>query len=218
MQYEMQLWLIVPVFLVMAWQFCNLRFSVREFVERRALFFDSQLLKYEWRNSSSKDLDPLLGLHMIIVALKSGVAIPRALFSVGSVLPGGHGLWLCDVSKALMLGDTWREAWSPAYVNGSFVKKSACNKNVSDFAHEETDSSTILASWLKSALRESWCAGSSPVPVLEALSKHYEQTMANVAKQETSKLSVRLLLPVGLCFLPSFICLGILPTVASFMH
>ncbi|MDZ7552421.1 hypothetical protein CG391_003550 [Gardnerella piotii] len=42
--------------------------------------------------------------------------------------------------------------------------------------------------------------------------------MKNVAKKESSKLSVRLLLPVGLCFLPAFIFVGILPTVASFMH
>ena len=42
--------------------------------------------------------------------------------------------------------------------------------------------------------------------------------MANIARQESSKLSVRLLLPVGLCFLPSFICIGILPTVMSLMR
>ena len=56
------------------------------------------------------------------------------------------------------------------------------------------------------------------MPVLIALSQHYEQTMANVARKETSRLSVRLLLPVGLCFLPAFICIGIVPTVASMMR
>ena len=216
MEYEKHLWLIVPVFMTMVWQLCNLRLCANELGERKSLLCDSKMLKYEWRNSCVLDVDPLLGLHMIIVALQSGVAIPRALASVGSVLPGGHGLWMCNVAKALLKGDTWHEAWSPIYVNFSSVDKKPVN--TSFIGCGTINSSSILSSWLRSGLRESWLSGSSPVPVLVALANHYEKTMANVARQETSKLSVRLLLPVGLCFLPAFICIGILPTVVSLMH
>ena len=215
MQYANQLWIIVPVCVVMVWQCCNLRLGAHA-LEEHNNFPSSSIMKYEWRNSSSLDIDPLLGLHMIIVALRSGVSIPRALDVVGSVLPGGYGIWLCNVSNALLLGDSWHEAWSETYVHNL---KPEQNKKSSKYAkNDEIDSSTILANWLSMALYESWCRGSSPVPVLSALSEHYEQTMANVARQETSRLSVRLLLPVGLCFLPAFMCIGIFPTVASFMH
>lgn len=216
MEYNSRLLLIVPVFVIMAWQFCNISFGSKTLIGYKRLnigYFDT---KYEWRNAYSKDIDPLLGLHMIIVALRSGVAIPRALNVVGAVLPGGHGLWMCDVSRALISGDSWYEAWSPPHVlkNIQSVSKST-NRHKK---LEKIDSSSVLATWLMTSLRESWCNGSSPVPVLLALSKHYEITMENVARQETSRLSVRLLLPVGLCFLPAFICIGILPTVASLMR
>lgn len=216
MEYNSRLLLIVSVFVIMAWQFCNISFGSKTLIGYRRLnigYFDT---KYEWRNAYSKDIDPLLGLHMIIVALRSGVAIPRALNVVGAVLPGGHGLWMCDVSRALISGDSWHEAWSPPHVlkNIQSVSKST-NRHKK---LEKIDSSSVLATWLMTSLRESWCNGSSPVPILLALSKHYEITMENVARQETSRLSVRLLLPVGLCFLPAFICIGILPTVASLMR
>lgn len=216
MEYNSRLLLIVPLFVIMAWQFCNISFGSKTLIGYKRLnigYFDT---KYEWRNAYSKDIDPLLGLHMIIVALRSGVAIPRALNVVGAVLPGGHGLWMCDVSRALISGDSWHEAWSPPHVlkNIQSVSKST-NRHKK---LEKIDSSSVLATWLMTSLRESWCNGSSPVPVLLALSKHYEITMENVARQETSRLSVRLLLPVGLCFLPAFICIGILPTVASLMR
>ncbi|EIK86467.1 type II secretion system F family protein [Gardnerella greenwoodii] len=216
MEYNSRLLLIVPVFVIMAWQFCNISFGSKTLLGYKRLNIGDSDTKYEWRNAYSKDIDPLLGLHMIIVALRSGVAIPRALNVVGAVLPGGHGLWMCEVSRALISGDSWHEAWSPPHVrkNIQAVSKSTSrNKKL-----EKIDSSSVLATWLMTSLRESWCNGSSPVPVLLALSKHYEITMENVARQETSRLSVRLLLPVGLCFLPAFICIGIIPTVASLMR
>ena len=160
---------------------------------------------YDFRQNILSDIDPILGLQMIIVALKSGVAITRALDVVGCSLPESKGIWLSRVSKALISGSTWREAWSEPHVCFSKKDKNAC-------------ASLILSTWLKNSLRESWIYGSSPVPVLNAVLQNYEQSMKNVAKKESSKLSVRLLLPVGLCFLPAFIFVGILPTVASFMH
>lgn len=216
MEYNSRLLLIVPLFVIMAWQFCNISFGSKTLLGYKRLnigYFDT---KYEWRNAYSKDIDPLLGLHMIIVALRSGVAIPRALNVVGAVLPGGHGLWMCDVSRALIYGDSWHEAWSPPHVPKNIQSVSKSTNRHKKL--EKIDSSSVLATWLMTSLRESWCNGSSPVPVLLALSKHYEITMENVARQETSRLSVRLLLPVGLCFLPAFICIGILPTVASLMR
>lgn len=71
---------------------------------------------YDFRCNKVEDIDPILGLQMMIVALKSGVAITRALDAVGSSIPGGKGIWLRNVSKALLSGDTWIEAWSAPYV------------------------------------------------------------------------------------------------------
>lgn len=215
MESTKQLLFIIPLFVVIVWQWVSLKLECDSLDNRMRFNSKIMLVKYEWRNSKVSYVDPLLGLHMIIVSLRSGVAITRALSAVGEVFPCGQGMWLCSVSNALLAGDTWHEAWSSTYTKQDNFEL----ENKSKFTNRKNlDSSEILARWLMTSLKESWCYGSSPVPVLSALAQHYEINMANIARQESSKLSVRLLLPVGLCFLPSFICIGILPIVMSLMR
>ncbi|KXA18098.1 type II secretion system F family protein [Gardnerella vaginalis] len=199
------IWIILVAYIIVLCKLFSKQVAVSSLYNRAckpAIFMQET---YEFRQNTINDIDPILGLQMIIVALKSGVAITRALDAVGCALPASKGIWLKRVSKALISGSTWREAWSAPHVY--FNKK---DKN--------SYSSLVLSAWLKNSLSESWSYGSSPVPVLNAVLQNYEQSMKNIAKKESSRLSVRLLLPVGLCFLPAFIFVGILPTVAAFMH
>lgn len=190
--------------MIFVWQCCNVSEEACALGERSLLPLQRMNLKYERRCSNSEDIDPILGLHMIMVALRSGVSIPRALNTVGDAMPGGRGLWMESVSKALLSGCTWREAWSAPYSV--------------DYSTKSGSNSLMLSHWLSTSLEESWCCGASPVPVLRALTNNYEQSLRNVARQETARLSVRLLLPVGLCFLPAFLCIGILPTIVSMVR
>ena len=199
------IWLILVAYIIILCKLFSKQMASSSLYERAVKPSVFMQNTYDFRQNIISDIDPILGLQMIIVALKSGVAITRALDVVGCSLPASKGIWLSRVSKALISGSTWREAWSEPHV--CFSKK---DKNAY--------TSLILSTWLKNSLRESWIYGSSPVPVLNAVLQNYEQSMKNVAKKQSSKLSVRLLLPVGLCFLPAFIFVGILPTVASFMH
>ena len=197
-------WIILVAYIVTLCKFFTRQMILNPCYERACKPAISMRSNYDFRRNKVEDIDPILGLQMMIVALKSGVAITRALDAVGSSIPGGKGICLRNVSRALLSGDTWMEAWSAPYV--CFDKK---DKNPS--------ASFVLSMWLRQSLRESWSCGSSPVPVLIAILQNYEQSMQNVARTESSRLSVRLLLPVGLCFLPAFIFVGILPTVSAFM-
>ena len=59
---------------------------------------------------------------------------------------------------------------------------------------------------VRDAFAFSWHSGASPVD---------ERAQID---QAAAKLSVRLLLPTGLCFLPAFVAVGIIPSVMSFVQ
>jgi pilus assembly protein TadC len=56
----------------------------------------------------------------------------------------------------------------------------------------------------------------SPVGRLESLSAAIMEEEESAVEITAAKLSVRLLLPTGLCFLPAFILVGVLPSVVAF--
>ena len=45
-------------------------------------------------------------------------------------------------------------------------------------------------------------------------SPHHERSRI---EQSAAKLSIRLLLPTGLCMLPAFVAIGVIPAVMSFL-
>ena len=69
---------------------------------------------------------------------------------------------------------------------------------------------------LRRALEPSWKEGSAPLGRLESLAQSALADQEVGIELEASKLGVRLLLPTGLCFLPAFILLGVIPCIAAF--
>ena len=43
------------------------------------------------------------------------------------------------------------------------------------------------------------------------------QVITSAIERNAAKLSVKLLMPTGLCFLPAFVLVGVIPAIASFM-
>ena len=178
------------------------------------------------RDRSNFSVCRILGFTMLV--RESGSSLPFAIEAVGSVFES-NGEWMRAVAFALKKGSTWEESWSSTYVLQNNVCRDRSNFSVcrilgftmlvrnKSLSYKNTDY-PLLAKWLSKSLRESWYNGIPSLPILKAVLKNYGYTMQNAAKQEAAKLSVRLLLPVGLCFLPAFICIGILPTVASFIQ
>ena len=222
-----QLLFIAFLVSIIVWQCVSYKSDCISLGNRASNDLSASRMSYTKNNSFIK-LSPVLGLHMIIVALESGSSLPFAIEAVGSVF-GSNGEWMRAVAFALKKGSTWEESWSSTYVLQNNVCRDRSNFSVcrilgftmlvrnKSLSYKNTDY-PLLAKWLSKSLRESWYNGIPSLPILKAVLKNYGYTMQNAAKQEAAKLSVRLLLPVGLCFLPAFICIGILPTVASFIQ
>lgn len=68
---------------------------------------------------------------------------------------------------------------------------------------------------LGEVLEPAWADGADPTPLLEQLARSIRANRRTVAKKAAAALSVRLVLPIGLCLLPAFILVGVVPVLVS---
>ena len=66
-------------------------------------------------------------------------------------------------------------------------------------------------------LEASWEHGDAPVGCIDAAVEQMDRDERSDIERHAARLSVRLLMPMGLCFLPSFILIGVLPVIVSFV-
>lgn len=127
-------------------------------------------------------------VELLVAALHTGAGIPRALAATGQCLAGKEGEQVAAVGAALLLGAPWEEAWELAPNRLRFLART---------------------------LRPAWEHGAPPASVLETTRARI--TRQNLAQTEVAaqRLAVHLVLPLGLCYLPSFIFLGVVPILFS---
>ena len=127
-------------------------------------------------------------MELIGAALGAGAAVPRGLQATGDAIGGNDGLGLCRVGAALRLGASWSEAWreAPARLQP-----------------------------IAAALRPSWEDGAAPREALRAASSDLRREYRDASRTAAAQLAVRLVLPLGLCLLPAFVLLGLMPILLS---
>ena len=131
-----------------------------------------------------------LVLEMLGVAIRHGTSIPTALITVGDIASDEFGAGLRLAGERLQDGVAWDEAWP--------------------------DGSELAV--IRDAFASSWSSGSSPVNRLETAIEQLEWNERSRIERSAAKLSIRLLLPTGLCMLPAFVAIGVIPAVMSFLH
>jgi len=135
------------------------------------------------------DVDAAMLLDLADAALAAGASVPRALTGVGRALPhGGTGRDLETAGALLALGAPWPDAWRDA-----------------------GDESTALAE----ALEPAWRDGADPAPLLRRGAGAIRARRHRQAHEDAARLGVRLVLPLGLCLLPAFVLLGLVPVLLS---
>lgn len=127
--------------------------------------------------------------------LAAGASIPAVLTALGGAESQGMSSTaeipaLEQVARELLLGAPWKEAWevAPAHVK-----------------------------ILREGLRPGWEDGVSPLLLLEHSSRQTRRNHVAKAEEEASRLSVKLVLPLGLFLLPAFVCLGIIPVLVNLL-
>ncbi|GII98453.1 type II secretion system (T2SS) protein F [Sediminihabitans luteus] len=129
-------------------------------------------------------------LELVGAAIRAGAGVPRALAAVGGALgvSTADGAALARAADALVLGSPWDEAWAGA-----------------------PPRLEVLAA----ALRPTWEAGASPAEALRVAAEQSRQAAAARARTAAGRLGVHLVLPLGACFLPAFVLVGLVPVLVA---
>lgn len=132
---------------------------------------------------------PLL-LELLGAALDAGLAIPWALELVAGVSTARIRAGLSQVVAGLQIGASWEHSW----------------KGVRDQGEVEQ---------LHAALSFAALTGAPAAPLLYAEAAQRRRQAQRDAEKRAAALGVKLVVPLGLCSLPAFICLGIVPVVVA---
>lgn len=120
------------------------------------------------------------------VCLSSGVPVAGALAAVASAVPPPLGPQLRDVAALYRLGAEPRRAWA-----GVPVELAALGR----------------------VLVRAGESGSTVVPALRSLAADARSASRTRTDAAVRRAGVWVLAPLGLCFLPAFLCLGVVPLV-----
>lgn len=132
--------------------------------------------------------DVVLVLDLLDVAVGAGAGVPRALEEVGRAVGGIEDAALSEVAVGLMLGASWQEAWR--------------------------DTPGALGS-VAECLEAAWVHGAAPGPTLRSRAAAIRRERRRDGREAAGRLGVHLVLPLGLCFLPAFVLLGLVPVLVS---
>ena len=133
-------------------------------------------------------VDTALVLELLAAQLRAGLTPLTALGTLAEALNSRH---LHAVCQRLQMGSGWGSAWSgPAA--GTFGE-------------------------LRDALAPAYTGGAPSTALLLSLADAHRLSERRAAERAAGKLSVALVVPLGLCSLPAFICLGIVPILISLL-
>ena len=123
---------------------------------------------------------------LLAVTLSAGLPVGEALSAVGAVTPEPLGPELRHVAALYRLGAEPRRAWAEA--------------------------PSDLAGLARTHVRAGE-SGSAVGPALRNLSAETRATARAAAETALQRAGVWVLAPLGFCFLPAFVCLGVVPLV-----
>ena len=140
------------------------------------------------QTSNVPPVDTALVLELLAAQLRAGLAPLAALGTLAEAL---NSRPLYTVCQRLQMGSSWGSAWSGSAA-GTFGE-------------------------LRDALAPAYTGGAPSTALLLSLADAHRLSERRAAERAAGKLSVALVVPLGLCSLPAFICLGIVPILISLL-
>ncbi|MDT5095950.1 MAG: hypothetical protein QOH60_5313 [Mycobacterium sp.] len=146
------------------------------------------------RKADPEKQDPLAiasSLDVLAVCLTAGMAVPAAAAATAPSAPRQLGAMLRHAAEMLALGADPMVAWS---------------------ARADTDQHCDA---LLRLARRSASSGAALADGVAELASSVRHDAAEAARAAAERASVLIAGPLGLCYLPAFVCLGIVPIVAG---
>ena len=143
------------------------------------------------REAEIRDLPAVV--HLLAAALETGADVPGALRLVCSALPGAAAETLAGVPPRLELGLDVESAWRPVLDRPA------------------------LAPLARSLVRASR-SGSAVGQEADRLARDLHERARAAVEERARTVGVRAAVPLGLCLLPSFVLLGVVPVAAALLR
>jgi pilus assembly protein TadC len=140
--------------------------------------------------TTEPDIELAAGWELLAVCLEAGLPVAAAVTAAAEPLPGAVGACLRRTAGLLELGADPRAAW----VNAEQLP--------------------ALATFARAAGRSAG-TGSALAQVARAEAGRIRATLVDTAQAKAQRAAVLITAPLGLCFLPAFLVLGIAPVVVG---
>lgn len=137
--------------------------------------------------------DTAMMLELIGAMLDAGSGIGRALELVADSASAEYHQSLRPVVSALAIGADWETAWRSS----------------------EARTPELLV--LRQALGFAALTGAPSSAILYAQAARLRRERFRAAEKRAAALGVRLVVPLGLCSLPAFVCLGVVPVLLAML-
>ncbi|WP_285728129.1 type II secretion system F family protein [Psychromicrobium xiongbiense] len=164
--------------------------------------------------------DPAMLLELVACMLESGSPLPRCIRHLAGIAEPHCGEQLLVVAHGLDLGLEWDSAWQGALAHvdqglsaAPGLTPGALNRPVTS----PRSSSLRLLSQLEHALRSLALTGAPSASMLRAEVGRLRRQEHRELQRRAASLGVRLVLPMGLCALPAFFALGVIPVLLALL-
>lgn len=140
-------------------------------------------------NRVPQQTEPIaLVLEMCATLLETGLPVRAVLEIIGENIPGYQPL--IKVARALELNVSWERSWAqmPAHIKE-----------------------------LELSLRFSQLSGAPVAKLLRSAAQSERKRQLRETEAKGAEFGIKLVIPLGLCALPAFVCLGIIPIVISLL-
>lgn len=135
--------------------------------------------------------DTAMMLELVAAMLDAGAGIGRSLDLVAAVSSSRYRDALRPVVSALAIGADWETAWRSSAVRLPAILE------------------------LRDALGFAALTGAPSSAILYAQAARLRRERFRAAEKRAASLGVKLVVPLGLCSLPAFICLGVVPVLLA---
>jgi Type II secretion system (T2SS), protein F len=149
-------------------------------------------------NSRAMAPDPALLLDLIGAMLDAGASLEQAVAILAETTDPQTAGRLTAVTGALSLGMPWAAAWHLAIP-----------------ADTGNEGQTLVL--LRDALTFAGATGAPSSSILYARAMQLRRRRNREAEKRAAALGVRLVIPLGACALPAFVCLGVVPVLLSLL-
>lgn len=136
-----------------------------------------------------RQVEPVaLVLEMCATLLETGLPVRTVLEIIGENIPGYDPL--IKVARALELNVSWERSWAqmPAHIKE-----------------------------LELSLRFTQLSGAPVAKLLRSAAQGERKRQLRETEARGAEFGIKLVIPLGLCALPAFVCLGIVPIVISLL-